>query len=327
MADVNRFTLAEYAGSAGLKGVEMKVVHTILDDMPIFNSAPLIQCNAGTLNKTKVITSYPKGQLRGFNMGVQAEKATARIVQDTTCMMESYNEIDQRILQLYGDKKAEWRATQDAAASRGLARTAAKMIFNASLKKDPLGYDGLGARYNKIGDCVIDAKGSGEHLTDIWLVNWSPESVHLIYPQGGYAHPTMSVENNVDAYDDKGKLYKADRTWIRWDLGLAVPDPMQVIRVANVDVDAAFNGADGCDLLDLLTQAVERLPGEAYAGCAIYMNRGLRASLRRQIQKRPNVNFTWKDVAGKTVGDFDGIAIHKVVDEVIPNYGQSAKLS
>lgn len=327
MADVNRFTLAEYAGSAGLKGVEMKVVHTILDDMPLFDSAPLIQCNAGTLNKTKVITSYPEGQLRGFNMGVQAEKATARIVQDTTCMMETYNEIDQRILQLYGDKKAEWRATQDAAASRGLARKAAKMIFNASLKKDPLGYDGLGARYNKIGDCVIDAKGSGQNLTDIWLVNWSPDTVHLIYPQGGYAHPTMTVENNVDARDDKGGLFKADRTWLRWDLGLAVPDPMQVIRVANVDVDAAFNGADECDLLDLLTQAVERLPGEAYAGCAIYMNRGLRSSLRRQIQKRPNVNFTWKDVAGKTVGDFDGIAIHKVTESVIHNYSQSAKIS
>lgn len=325
MADVNRYTLAEYAGLAGLKGVQMNMVHTILDCMPIFDSAPLIQCNKGTLNMTKVITTYPTGQLRGYNQGVKAEKATAKIVQDTTCMMETYNEIDRRILKL-NDNSATWRAQQDEAFIRGLANTAAEKIFNASLKRDPLEYDGLGVRYNKIGDCVIDAKGAGTKLSDIWLVNWAKDAVHLLYPKGGYAHPEMEYEENVDATDADGGKFKADRTWVRWDLGLAVPDPMQVIRVANVDLEAAMTGSKGVDLVSLLTQAIERLPGDAFAGCAFYMNKTLRTALRLQLQERPNMNFTWDNVAGKQVVRFDGVAIHKVPESVLHNYNQAGKI-
>lgn len=325
MADVNRYTLAEYAGLAGLKGVQMQTVQTIVDCMPIFDSAPLVQCNAGTLNKTKVVTSYPKGQTRGYNQGVMAEKATAKIVQDSTCMMETYNEIDKRMLAL-NDNKATWRAEQDEAFVRGLANTAAEKIFNASLKRDPLEYDGLGVRYGKVGECVIDAKGSGTNLTDIWLVNWDKTAVHLLYPQGGYAHPSMEYEENVDATDDQGGKYKADRTWFRWDLGLAVPDPMQVIRVANVDIDSAMTGSSGVNLVSLLTQAIERLPGDAFAGCAFYMNRKLRAALRLQLQERPNMNFTWDNVAGKQIVKFDGINVHKVPESVLKTYNQAGKI-
>lgn len=325
MAEINRYTLAEYAGLAGLDGIPLQTVHTIVDSMPIFDSAPLVQCNAGTLNKTKVITSYPKGQTRGYNMGVKAEKAAAKIVQDTTCMMETFNEIDRKILALNGND-AQWRSEQDTAMIRGLAQTAAEKIFNASRKRDPLEYDGLGVRYGKIGDCVIDAGGTGNNLTDIWLVNWAKDTVHLLYPQGGYAHPTMEYEENVDAMDKDGGLYKSDRTWARWDLGLAVPDPMQVIRIANVDIDKAMAGSENVNLVNLLTQAVERLPGDAFAGCAFYMNRGIRAALRLQLQERPNMNFTWDNVAGKQVVRFDGITVHKVVEDVLHNYDQEHKI-
>ena len=263
MAEVNRYTLAEYAGLAGLKGVDLQTVHTIVDSMPIFDSAPLIQCNAGTRNLTKVITAYPKGQLRGYNQGVKAEKAGAKIVQDTTCMMETYNEIDRRIL-AQNDNSAKWRSEQDTAFIRGLAQTAAEKIFNASLKRNQV--------------------------------------------------------------DENGGKFKADRTWVRWDLGLAVPDPMQVIRIANVDLDEAMKSSSSVNLVKLLTQAVERLPGDAFAGCAFYMNRTLRSALRLQLMERSNMNFTWDNVAGKQIVRFDGIAVHKVVEDVLKIYNNANKI-
>lgn len=325
MADENRYTLAEYAGLAGLKGVELDVVHTIVNSMPIFDSAPLIKCNSGTMHKTQVITSYPKGQTRGYNMGVKREKAASKYVQDTTCMTETFNEIDRRMVQLNGNS-AKWRQNQDAAFVRGLARDAAERIFNASLKRDPFEYDGLGVRYGKIGDCVIDAGGTGNNLTDIWLVNWDKSAVHLIYPEGGFAGLSTEFEPNVDAIDKNGNVYKADRTWYRWDQGLSVPDPMQVIRIANVDIDKALEGASGVNLVRLLTMAVERIPEEVFAGCAFYMNRSLRAALRLQIQERANVQFTFENYAGKQVPSFDGIKIHKVSDYVIKNYAAANKI-
>lgn len=325
MAEVDRFTLAEYASSAGLTGVKLNMVHSIIDCMPIFDSAPLLQCNSGTINKTQVTTVYPKGQLRGYNMGVKAEKSMSRIVQDTTCLMETYHEIDQEILRL-NKNSAEWRAKQDENFIRGLAASAAEKIFNASFKRNPLEYEGLGARYNKIGDCVIDGGGTGNNLTDIWLVNWAPQNVHLIYPEGGAAHPEMKYESDVDATDADGGKFKADRTWFKWHLGLAVPNPMQVIRVANIDLDKAREGASGFDILRYLTMAVERLPENATADCAFYMNRSLREYFRLQLQDKANMNFTWRDYAGKKIEEFDGVPVHRVPETVIKNYTAANKI-
>lgn len=324
MAEVNRFTLADYAGQAGIKGVEMQTVHTIVDCEPLFASAPMLPCNNGTFNLTEVVTSYPKGQTRGYNMGVKAEKSTAKIVQDNTCMFSTYNEIDTKIVAQNGNSAA-WRQAQDEAFVRGLSHTVAENIFNASLKKDPLSFDGLGVRYAKIGDNVIDAKGTAgsNNLTDIWLVNWDRTAVHLIYPEGGVGGLKQFFEADVDAYDANGKLFKADRTRYEWDLGLAVPDPMQVVRIANVNVAKCLAGE--IQLIDLLTEAVERLPGETFAGASFYMNRKLRTALRLQITAKPNVNLTIDTVAGKKVVSFDGVTVHKTVESVIPMYSAAVK--
>lgn len=206
MSTDNRYTLAEYAQVAGLKGVQLEVVHTIEDTEPLFASAPIIKCNNGQVNKTQVITKYPVGQTRGYNMGVTAEKAASKVVQDDTCMIETYNEIDVELVRQNGDS-ARWRANQDKAFVRGLAHSTAERIFNASKKRDPFEFDGLGARYSKIdGEHVIDAGIEDTVYADLWLVNWGTNTVHLIYPEGGVAGLHQNFEQNVDARDPKNRL-------------------------------------------------------------------------------------------------------------------------
>lgn len=324
MSTENRYTLAEYAQVAGLKGTQLEVIHTIEDTEPLFASAPLIQCNSGQVNKTAVITKYPVGQTRGYNMGVTAEKTASKVVQDDTCMIETYNEIDVEIIRQNGDS-ATWRANQDKAFVRGLAHSTAERIFNASKKRDPFEFDGLGVRYGKIdGEHVIDAStASGAALTDteyadVWLVNWGSNTVHLIYPEGGVAGLHQEFERNVDARDPKNRLFKVDRTWYKWYMGLAVPDPAQVVRIANVPVNKALSG--DYDLITALTLATEGLPGDVLPGCGIYMNQKLRSALRLQITAKPNVNLTFDDVAGKKVLNWDGIAVHKVPLTVLNTY-------
>lgn len=322
MSYQNRYTLADYAQEAGLKGVEMDVVHTIEDAEPLFSAAPLLPCNAGRINMTQVVTKYPVGQARGFNMGVVAEKAGTRIVQDSCAMYDTYNEIDVKIVAMNGDSRS-WRAKQDSIFVRGLAHGVAERIFCGSKKRNPFEFDGLRARFNKINDeNIVDAGGTTGRLEDIFLVNWGKSTVHLIYPEGGVAGLTQTFEHNVDARDEKNRLFKVDRTWYGWDMGLAVPDPAQVVRVCNVPLDKALagRGTDGYDLINALIMAVEGLPNTPEAGCAIYMSKKMRAALRLQINATQNVNLTWDTVAGKRVLNFDGIAVHKVEDSVLPSY-------
>lgn len=320
MSTENRLTLADHAQLAGLEGVQMDVIHTIEDTEPLFASAPILQCNAGTVNKTQVITKYPVGSTRGYNMGVTAEKAASKIVQDDTCMIETYNEIDVEIVKL-NKNSAKWRQNQDAAFVRGLAHSTAERIFNASKKRDPFEFDGLCSRYAKVnGETVINAGGteSDGELADLFLINWGKNTVHLIYPEGGVAGLHQSFEQNVDARDPKNRLFKVDRTWYKWYMGLAVPDPAQVIRIVNVPVAKAKSG--DYDMITALTLATEALPGDVLPGCGIYMNKTLRAALRLQITAKPNVNLTFDTVAGKKVLNWDGIAVHKVPTTVLPTY-------
>lgn len=324
MSTENRYTLADYAQVAGLKGVEMQVVQTIEDTEPLFSSAPLQQCNAGNINLTQVVTKYPVGQTRGYNMGVTAEKAATRMVQDSCCMTETYNEIDVEIVKR-NNSSARWRALQDQIFVRGLTHSVAERIFCGSKKRDPLEFDGFRARYAKInGENVVDAGGTNSdgELQDIWLINWGVNTVHLIFPEGGVAGLSQQFEGNVDARDAKNRIFKADRTWYRWDLGLAIPDPAQVVRVCNVPIAKALNGrgTGGYDLIKALILATEGLPNDVLPGCGIYMSQKMRSALRLQINDTPNVNLTWDTVAGKKVLNWDGIAVHKVDNIVLPSY-------
>lgn len=326
MSTENRYTLADYAQVAGLKDVEMTMVQTIEDTEPLFGSAPLIQCNSGSINLTQVVTKYPVGQTRGYNMGVTAEKAATRIVQDGTCMTETYNEIDVKIVQM-NNNSASWRTKQDQIFVRGLAHSVAERIFCGSKRRDPLEFDGFRARFNKInGENVVDAGGTDADgdLQDLFLVNWGTNTVHLIYPEGGVAGLTQRFEPCVDARDPKNRLFKVDRTWYSWDIGLAVPDPAQVVRVCNIPITKALNGRDpdndGYDLIKALILATEGLPNDVLPGCGIYMSQKMRAALRLQINSTPNVNLTWETVAGKHILNWDGIAVHKVDNIVLPSY-------
>lgn len=301
----------------------MSVVHTLEDTEPLFSSAPIIQCNSGRAHKTQVFTEYPVGQTRGYNQGVTAEKAATKIVQDETCMTETYNEIDVEIVK-QNKNSAQWRANQDSAFVRGLAHSVAERIFNGSKKRDPNEFDGFRTRFSKIdGEHVVDAM-SGMTATDtlfgdIFLINWHPSTVHLIYPEGaGTAGLQQDFERNVDGRDKKNRLFKVDRSWYRMYLGLAVPDPAQVVRVCNVPMNLALSG--DYDLIRALTLATEALPGDAFPSCGIYMNKTLRTALRLQITAKPNVNLTWDTVAGKKAVRWDGVAIHKVPTTVLDTY-------
>ena len=66
--------------------------------------------------------------------------------------------------------------------------------------------------------------------------------------------------------------------------------------------------------------ATEGLPNDVLPGCGIYMSQRMRAALRLQINGTENVNLTWEEVAGKRVLNWDGIAVHKVDNIVLPSY-------
>lgn len=325
---MNLYTLAEYDSlTAGAAKVHPRIIHTMQDASPLLDQIPFAPCNNGRSNMTKVIDAYPEGQLRGFNEGVDSEKSAAHIQEDPTCMVSTYSAIDAEILK-QNNFSAEFRAMQDATFHRGLAHSMATRVFQGNRKKDPRGINGLQARYNKISgaleDCIIDAGGTSgsNNLCDIWVCNWGLDKVHGIFPEGGTAGLTVIDRGEQDIYDGNSKRYRGFVTDYYWNFGLAVEDPTQVIRIANIDnakLKADPTDKD-FDLVRLITEAIERLPDGPGPQCAIYMNQTARFALRMQILAKSNVQLTYDTVAGRKVLVHDGVPVHKVPVEVLGLY-------
>ena len=309
--------------------VPVNVIHTIVDAMPLFDQMAFQPCNDGTSNKTMVITDYPKGQTRAYNEGVRPEKAGGMVVTDSTCMVQSYSQIDADMLEMHGNS-AEWRANQEAAFPIGMAHEMAYKVFNGSLAKDPKSFNGLAVRYNHLGgdfkDNVLDAGGqntAAQGLADIWICDWGQTRVHGIHPAGaGVAGFTRKDKGQVECFDANGLRYDGVVTQFKWNMGIAVEDRRSVIRIANVDIAQCLADGSGTDLVDLLIDAVEMLPANAGSGCAIYMNKALRVALRKQIGHRENVNLQWETVAGRKVVTYDGIPVHKLPTSILPTYNK-----
>lgn len=321
------YTLAELAEQDAGRAVDPTVVHTLIDCQPLFDQALLVPCNDGSQNKTEIVTSYPDLQAHAYNEGVDPVKAHSHFRTDATAMFSAYTVIDAKMFKR-NNNSASWRARQEERYLRGFAHGMATRVFQASLKKDPKSFDGFGVRYTKASDQVIDALAgasvtSGHQLADIWLINWDPALVHLIHPQQGLAGLVATDRGEQDVYDANGKRFRGLITDYDWDMGLAVEDPYQVIRIANIDVTALAAGATASgmpDLQALMIQASERLPEDAGAQCAFYMPKAIREALRLQMRATANLQLTPETIAGRKVQAYDGVPVHKLPNSVLGTY-------
>lgn len=329
-------SLADYESLISDKDVARKVfVHTIRDYMPFFDQAALVPANDGMGDKGELLTTYPEGETHGYNQGWKTETVQGVPVRYTGERRSDSNEIDRdQYMDQPAASREEWRFRRDQAFARGFARAMVRDVFYGDPASDPTkmrGFFNIVTPDNEaFKDRIINAKGTtANKQTEIALIGWDPSFNYLFKPQyndestGGF---------QVNALDEPQRAYKTVNgvtrqywkliTDFRWDLGLAIYDPLTVVRICNIDVtklskSSATSGSP--DLIDLLTQALELLPDQYKGRCAFYCNDTVTSVLRRQINNKANVQLSLDEVAGRRVIAWDGIPIHKLGSDVITN--------
>jgi hypothetical protein len=163
------------------------------------------------------------------------------------------------------------------------------------------------------GDNIIVGGGSGSDNTSIWLVCWGPNTCHGIYPKGSQAGLKHHDLGEVTLEDAASGKYQGYRTHYKWDIGMSLRDWRYVVRIPNIDVSNLTKDASGSSaaLVDLMVQAVEKLPNVNLGRCVFYGNRTISSILRRQITNTSNVRLSMDEVAGKRVMSFDGIPFRR----------------
>ncbi len=285
----------------------------------ILDYIPWVEGNLPTGHQTTVRTGIPKPTWRKLYQGVQPTKSTTAKVTEPTGMMENYSQIDKALADINGNT-ATFRASEDRPIIQGFSHEFAANAFYGSEGANPERFTGFAARFNsksasiQTSQQIIDGGGTGSTNTSIWLVGFSENTVHGIYPKGSKAGLSMrdlgeDTAENVNGV--QGAMMQVYRTHYRWDVGLCVRDWRYIVRIPNIDVTQLTKDASaGADLVDLMTQAEELIQSLNDCTPVWACNRRVRGFLRRQMTaKIKQSTLSWEMVAGKRVMYFDEIPV------------------
>lgn len=310
-------TLLDLATRLDPNGQVATVIEMLNETNEVLPDMTFLECNDGSGHKTTVRTGLPTVAWRLLNYGVPNSKSGTAQIRDGTGMLEAYAEVDKALADMSGNAKA-FRTSEDSAFLESMNQEFLSTLFYGNTAVNPERFLGLSPRYSDStapnGKNIINGGGTGSDNTSIWLIGWSPNTIHGIYPKGsdgGITHRDLGEQTLKDA---QGGQYQGYRTHFKMHPGLAVRDWRFGLRIANIDIsDLKKDAATGADLVDLMTQALEARPvNHGIARWAFYANPTITSYLRRQIRNSKNVNLSLEEVAGKKVVHFDGVPVRRV---------------
>lgn len=299
-------TLSDLAKVTDPDGSIADVVEILNATNEILADMSWMEGNLTTGHRSSIRSGLPSPTWRKLYGGVQPTKSRAVQVTDNCGMMEDYSEVDAALIGMAGDPAA-FRLQEDRPHIEGMNQEFASTLFYGDESTSPEEFTGLSARYNDLsaenGDNIIAGGGSGSDNASIWLICWSPNTIHGIIPKGskaGIQQRDLGEVTIEDADGSNGRM-QAFRTHYRWDVGLTVRDWRYAVRIANIDRSALVTtAASGANLNDLMHQAWAELPSTSMGRCAWYMDKSILSMLRRQTSSLVGDSTLTTDIVGGT---------------------------
>jgi len=311
-------TLSDLAKVTDPDGSVADVVEILNSTNEILTDMSWMEGNLTTGHRSSIRSGLPTPTWRKMYGGVQPTKSRAVQVTDNCGMMEDYAEVDAALVGMAGDPAA-YRLQEDRPHIEGMNQEFASTLFYGDESTAPEEFTGLAPRYNSLtasnGDNIIAGGGSGSDNASIWLICWSPQTVHGIIPKGskaGIQQRDLGEVTIEDADGSNGRM-QAFRTHYRWDVGITVRDWRFAVRIANIDRSAlVVTAATGADLNDLMHQAWTELPSTSAGRCSWYMDKSILSMLRRQTASAVSSSTLTVDVVGGTMQtSWGGIPIRR----------------
>lgn len=262
-------------------------------------------------NKYSHITAQqyrePSGSWRTFNAGVATEEATFRNVVDTIGMLEGRSEKDKRLVDTAADPAGQ-RNIRNAAFLQGMGKTLAYTMIYGNAATDPKKFTGLAPRMASLNSYnVLGCSGTGSDLTSMYLVQWGPGRVFMVYPEGtslGISHRDLGEETCLDSDSYKFQAYV---DLFQVDAGLVVEDPKCIARVCNVETSGSSNLFD----VDKLVQVLNNMRNQG-RGAVLYVNPTLKTQIDIAAKDKGNVWYQAEDWAGRPVTMIRGCPVRTV---------------
>ena len=302
----SQYTLVELAKRTN-NGNLLEIAEVLSITKEMFQDAVWVEANQTASHVGTKRTNLPSGTHRQANQGVASEASSTKQVAEPICRLEAHSRVDEAILDLAPDK-AKARSQEDLAFVEGLGQTIETNMIYGDIDTNPEQIDGLATRYDATADAnVIGASGTGNDTTSLWIIEWGPMKVHMIYPKGSQAGLQTEDMGKQLVTNDSGSTYfwAWFTKFVAW-YGLYVHDDRCVQRIANIETSGTENKLDDDDIIE----ALNLLPQAGGGGStAIYVNRTLKTQLEILAKDKTNVNYTSDNAFGVPVTRFRGIPV------------------
>ena len=332
LAMTSQLSVAELIRRETPDGRLADIVDVLSQNNSIIGDATAIECNNGTYYEATRIATEPTGSERAYNQGVASEAAVTEKITEPTCMIDGLSIVDAAEL-LHTPNPLGVRSQEDGIYMRGMSKTFASRLFDGDRSTNPLQINGINNRsdYNALSSAYVYDNGEGSTasastFTSIYLIQWGPKRVNLIYPR----NDTLSgdqVSHGISMQDfgkdlivdpnDSTKQYPAWRTWLELHFGMFVHDPRKIRRVVNI-ATSSINGTTYKSfhedhLIDLYNDA--KASG-GLEGAILYCNSTIFSQMMKRANEKGNAYYSI-DMEGEgpfaqPVLRFWGIPVHEV---------------
>lgn len=306
------YDIAARVGAGGAENAKLfqRIVEMQAQKNDIWQVLPFKPCNDGTKEVVQLREKLPDIAWRMINKGSKPVKTGTKQASYTTGGKEAFSTVDERALQM-NDNSNQWRLSENDGVQTALSNQMSESIFYGDEKVNPAGFTGFSAHYYSKqntgvwGEQIIDAGGTGDNLTSLWIVTFGMDTVYGIHPKGVPAGYRYRDNGRVQCYDDNGDIFWGYQSQFNWDMGIAIRDPRYVVRLANIDTSTTA----GSNFINLLITALDQIWDPDKGKTVILCNRKVNTFINILAQEKANVNLHIDDFAGKKITHFWGYPI------------------
>ena len=308
-----QLTLIEVAKRKAPDGTMAAIAEVLAQENAIVQDAVWMEANDTFSNKTVRRASLPTGSWRKLNKGVATESSQTVELIDNIGMLETWAENDIEIINAFPNPK-QARNDEAMAFVEGLGQTMAATMIYGNAATTPEKFTGLAPRMASISATtnVINEGGTGSDLCSIFVVDWGPNAVYMIYPKNtraGLEHKDKGIQIATDSSNNKYEAY-VDK--FVWKAGMVVKNSKSIGRIANIESTGASNIFDEDNLITLMNRMTKG-PGRR-----IYCNQTVMTQMEIRAKDKTNIHYTQvNDIAPGPVTLFKGVPVRLCEQMVI----------
>ena len=317
-------------------GSVAEIAEIISEANPILQDMPMFEGNLPTGHRYTMRSDLPEAQLRMLNYGTRPTKSKTIQMDDSTCMIEDWAEVDKDVANLNGNS-AEFRMSEDTPHIEGIGQKAAGLLIYGDSGVDPRSMLGIAPRYDSLSMTagipngkpvatinsihlpnIIDMGGTGANLTSIYFIVWGPATVFGIYPKGMKGGLVTEDLGLVTLTDNDGGRFRGYQSHYQWKMGLCVKDWRYIGRICNIDLSTLLTtDAEMTALYKAMIKLMHAIPAGGRSRGIFYSGSAITAALDLAATEKGNLAIgSYKNAFGEPQTAFRGRPI-KECDQIL----------